>query len=70
MVSTVKMPKSPPAWEDLPLSQAADSIDLDNIKTQLDYLNYAEALLIIILAKQEFYAIQFYDIDRLNQNYA
>ncbi len=36
MVSTVKMPKSPAAWEDLPLSQAADSIDLDNIKTQLD----------------------------------
>ncbi|NEO68436.1 DUF3038 domain-containing protein [Moorena sp. SIO3H5] len=36
MVSTVKTPKSPPAWEDLPLSQAADSIDLDNIKTQLD----------------------------------
>jgi hypothetical protein len=36
MRSTVKTPGSTPPWEDLPLGQAPDPLQLDNIKTQLD----------------------------------
>lgn len=36
MRSTAKSPTPAPPWEELPLSQAPDSVQLDNIKTQLD----------------------------------
>ncbi len=36
MRSTVKTPPPSPSWEDLPLGQAPDSMQLDNIKAQLD----------------------------------
>ncbi|HEY9795261.1 MAG TPA: DUF3038 domain-containing protein [Leptolyngbyaceae cyanobacterium] len=36
MRSTVKTPTSVPPWEDLPLGQAPDPMQLDNIKAQLD----------------------------------
>ena len=36
MRSTVKTAIQTPSWEDLPLGQAPDSMQLDNIKTQLD----------------------------------
>ena len=36
MRSTVKTATQTPSWEDLPLGQAPDSMQLDNIKTQLD----------------------------------
>jgi len=36
MRSTVKTPTSAPSWEDLPLGQAPDPMQLDNIKAQLD----------------------------------
>ncbi len=36
MRSTVKPPISPPPWEDMPVGQAPDPMQLDNIKAQLD----------------------------------
>ncbi|HEY9728002.1 MAG TPA: DUF3038 domain-containing protein [Chroococcales cyanobacterium] len=36
MRSTAKSPTPAPPWEELPLGQAPDSVQLDNIKTQLD----------------------------------
>jgi hypothetical protein len=36
MRSTAKMPTSAAPWEDLPLAQTPDPIQLDNIKAQLD----------------------------------
>jgi hypothetical protein len=36
MRSTAKSPTPAPPWEELPLGQAPDSLQLDNIKTQLD----------------------------------
>lgn len=36
MRSTTKTATSQPSWEDLPLGQTPDPIQLDNIKTQLD----------------------------------
>lgn len=36
MRSTAKMPTSAPPWEDLPLAQTPDPVQLDNIKAQLD----------------------------------
>ncbi|HEY9606301.1 MAG TPA: DUF3038 domain-containing protein [Allocoleopsis sp.] len=36
MRSTAKSPTPAPPWEELPLDQAPDSMQLDNIKTQLD----------------------------------
>lgn len=36
MRSTVKTGTLPPSWEDLPLGQTPDPMQLDNIKTQLD----------------------------------
>lgn len=45
MRSTAKTPPPTPPWEDLPLGQAPDPIELDNIKTQLDLVLLAlEAL--------------------------
>lgn len=45
MRSTLKTPTSSHAWQDLPLAQVPDSLQLDNIKTQLDLILMAmEAL--------------------------
>ncbi len=45
MRSTAKTPPPSPPWEELPLGQAPDPLELDNIKTQLDLLLLAlEAL--------------------------
>lgn len=45
MRSTVKTPTSAPPWEELPLAQTPDAIQLDNIKAQLDLVLLAlEAL--------------------------
>lgn len=45
MRSTVNMPTSAPPWEDLPLGQAPNPMQLDNIKAQLDLVLLAlEAL--------------------------
>ncbi|MDP8966317.1 MAG: DUF3038 domain-containing protein, partial [Cyanobacteriota bacterium] len=45
MRSTVKTATPTPPWEDLPLGQAPDPVQLDNIKAQLDLVLLAlEAL--------------------------
>ncbi|MBW4574622.1 MAG: DUF3038 domain-containing protein [Aphanothece sp. CMT-3BRIN-NPC111] len=45
MSSIVKMPTPTPQWEDLPLAQEPEPVQLDNIKTQLDLVLLAlEAL--------------------------
>lgn len=45
MSSTVKTPTHAPPWEELPLAQTPDSMQLDNIKAQLDLVLLAlEAL--------------------------
>ena len=45
MRSTVKTPSSAPPWEDLPLGQTPNPVQLDNIKAQLDLVLLAlEAL--------------------------
>lgn len=45
MRSTAKMPTQAPPWEELPLGQTPDSMQLDNIKAQLDLVLLAlEAL--------------------------